>query len=108
MPWQKLHPMSKHWHPPLDVYEVPETVIILMEIPGVKKEDIDVRMDGEMLTISGSRPDMSPDGRIRCHQLEINSGRFMRKVRVSLPIKAEAIQASYNDGFLKIVLPREG
>jgi HSP20 family protein len=94
------------WKPALDIYETGDEVIVLVEIAGMKKEEINVTLDGNILTISGNRVEAFSANKTRLDQMEINYGRFQRKVKIFTPIDRDKISATYEDGFLKIRLPK--
>jgi HSP20 family protein len=96
----------RKWGPPTDVFETTEGVIILSEIPGVDREDIDIYLEGDLIKISGVRrnPISQPK---RMHQMEIEFGHFERYVRIPIPIDLDGIQATYKDGLLKVFLPKK-
>ncbi len=96
--------VEKVWRPPIDIYETPEEVMVLVEIAGMSKRDINVTMEDEVLRISGTRPDYSPSTKMKLHQMEIDYGKFERTIKISLPIDVQKITAHYKEGFLKITL----
>jgi HSP20 family protein len=97
---------QQEWQPAIDIYETPDEVIVLVEMAGVNKDDIKVEMEKDILRIHGTRPDWSPIGKLKLHQMEIDYGRFLRIIRITLPIEDEGISAKYNDGVLRITLPK--
>lgn len=97
---------EKVWKPPVDIYETPEEIVVMVEIAGMSKEDIHVTMENDCLKISGVRPDYSPSSKMRLHQMEIDYGKFQRIVKISLPIDTKNIRAQYKEGFLQITLPK--
>jgi HSP20 family protein len=102
-----LHVSSGHWMPALDIYETEESVMVFVEVAGVKKQDIDVTyMDG-YLTITGIRKELCCNKMVTLHRMEIDTGRFHRRIRLNLPIDREKIEAEYKHGILKIILPKE-
>jgi HSP20 family protein len=94
------------WAPPMDLYETPSEIIVLAEMAGLKSEEIQVLMDGDILKISGVRANPRCEPNRRVHQMEIDFGPFERKVRLRMPIDAERVQAVYRDGFLTIRIPK--
>ncbi len=94
------------WQPPTDVYETPNEIIVKMSISGTKTEDIEVAFSGEVLTVSGVRNDTSSHTKTCFYQVEIPYGYFERSIPIPKPIDVGAIQATYKDGFLQIVLPK--
>ncbi len=81
-------------------------MIVRVEIPGVRGEDIRVNVDGEMLRISGLRKIPAGVEVRRLHQMEIAFGAFEREVRVSIPFERDRVSAHLEDGFLSVKLPK--
>ena len=94
------------WKPLVDIYETDEDIVVLVEIAGMSKENINVTMENDLLKISGIRPDYSPSTKMKLHQMEIDYGRFERIVKISIPIDTKNIRAQYKKGFLQIILPK--
>lgn len=94
------------WKPPVDIYETTEEIVVLVEIAGMKKKDINVAIENDLLKISGTRADFSPSTKMKLHQMEIDYGKFQRIVKISLPIDTHNISAQYKEGFLQITLPK--
>ena len=95
------------WRPALDVYETQDMVIILMEIAGMHREDLEIILEKDFLTVRGQRRDLTDQSKVRLHQMEIDYGFFERGVHLPMPFKEDGISASYNDGFLKITVPKK-
>lgn len=93
------------WRPPTDVYETAESVIVKMEIGGLRDEDIEVTIQGNVLMISGSRSDMLE--RKAYHQMEIPFGKFSVAIELPAQTETENATAEYKNGFLTIQLPKE-
>ena len=92
------------WHPPTDVYERSERLIVVVEIAGMRDSDFSVTLHGQRLTISGARERMTtPD--CAYHQLEIPFGEFRTEVSLPWPVSRDEVTASYRDGFLRVELP---
>src|SRR5262245_20949711 len=64
------------WVPRADVYETSEGFVVTIEVPGVDREDIEIVVDGQYLSVSGTRPEPETHGCMRWHQMEIGHGRF--------------------------------
>jgi HSP20 family protein len=99
------HVRSNVWRPPTDVYETETSVIVKIEIAGMRDEDLEVAIQGNLMLISGVRSDSS--GRRAYHQMEIPFGKF--SVGVELPPSGiiEESTAEYKDGFLTVYLPKK-
>ncbi len=102
-----LGPEGRQWVPAMDVYETSEGIFIISEIAGVAKEDIHLTLDGNLLSVSGVRKNPVLEPKIRMHQMELEFGRFERLIQIPVSIDLDGIQATYNDGILKIFLPRK-
>ncbi|MGH7352232.1 MAG: Hsp20/alpha crystallin family protein [Candidatus Methylomirabilales bacterium] len=94
--------------PAIDVFETSSAVIVLMEIAGTDRKDIEVHLDGRRLRIAGARRVAAPVNAQRCHQMEIESGPFERWVSLDFVPSRDAIEAVYQDGFLHITIPKRG
>lgn len=95
------------WRPPVDIYERENTILVVMEIPGIDRNDLHVSVAKGVLKITGFKPKHTPDAAQRVHLMEIPYGRFARFVRVPRCADVESIEANYKDGFLTIEIPRE-
>lgn len=94
--------------PAIDVFETSSAVIVLMEIAGADRKDIEVHLDGRHLRIAGARRVAAPGDAQRCHQMEIEAGPFERWVSLDFTPSRDAIEAVYQDGFLRITIPKRG
>ncbi|MDQ7778540.1 MAG: Hsp20/alpha crystallin family protein [Planctomycetota bacterium] len=94
------------WMPPTDVYETQTEVIVKMELAGVGPEDIDIKLEGRRLLVSGRRVDTSSAIKRSFKQLEINYGRFERAIVFDEGTRLTTGRASYKDGFLLISLTK--
>ncbi len=92
------------WRPPTDMYETEDTIIIRVEIAGMREQDFNVALEDRTLTIRGARYDTSE--RRAYHQMEIPFGEFSTEVELPAPILVEGVEAVYRDGFLQITLPK--
>ncbi len=95
---------SPAWRPPTDVYETDETVIVRVEIAGMREEDFIIELNGRELTVRGNRQD--PAGRRAFHQMEIRFGEFALALELPNPINTGEVQAVYQNGFLVISLQK--
>ena len=92
--------------PPMDIYETEETLVVVMEIAGMRGEDIQVTFEKEFLSISGVRPEPSSP-KTHLHQMEIDYGKFQRTLQIPFPLKTEEFKATYRQGFLVITVPKK-
>ena len=97
---------ERAWRPPMDMYETTDTVVILAEIGGVDKADLEVEISTKAVRIQGQRlaPACSPDHTYRL--AEIQYGRFERILFLPSPIDPEQVKAASKNGFLEIRLTK--
>ncbi|MBX3279944.1 MAG: Hsp20/alpha crystallin family protein [Acidobacteria bacterium] len=94
------------WTPPVDIFEADGGIVLKVELPEVNQNDIDIRIDGQRLIISGRRePDPAVPGD-RYYRVERRYGRFARSFTLPDAVDRDRIEASYNGGVLKLAMPR--
>jgi HSP20 family protein len=97
--------ISKHFLPAVDVFETEEELIVVMDIAGLKREDIQVTLKDNVLKIYGNR---SPHlGSCKYHQMEINYGPFERLLHIPISVDTQNMSATYKDGLLEIKLTKK-
>ncbi|HEX4646814.1 MAG TPA: Hsp20/alpha crystallin family protein [Verrucomicrobiae bacterium] len=94
------------WEPAVDVYEDKDQITIKAELPGMKKEEIDISLHGNTLTVSGERKHEEEREEGGNYRSERYFGRFQRSVTLPQPVDAARIQARYRDGILTIICPK--
>jgi HSP20 family protein len=94
----------KIWRPPTDVYETDDCVVVRVEIAGMREENFDISLDSKRLIVSGIRHD--PAAKLGYQQMEILYGHFETHVHVPRAIDEDRIEATYQDGFLSVILPK--
>jgi HSP20 family protein len=97
---------DQSFSPPMDIYETEDHLVVVLEIAGMKTEDIHVTFDKDILSISGFRKEPSSPPKTRLHQMEIDYGRFQRTIRIPFPLRSDDFKASYRQGFLVITVPK--
>jgi HSP20 family protein len=103
--WLPIRPLSIRM-PSLDVYEEKDTVVVKAELPGMKKEDIEVNLAGENLTIKGEKKEDKEVKEDNYYRRERSYGSFLRTVALPCEVKSDEIKASFKDGVLEILLPK--
>jgi HSP20 family protein len=94
------------WTPALDVYEDKENFVVKAELPGLKREEIEVSFQDDTLTISGERKAETKSEDTEVYRAERFVGRFQRAVALPSTVAADKVNASYKDGVLTITLPK--
>jgi HSP20 family protein len=90
----------------VDISEDDNAIYIEADMPGVKKEDVKVSVDGDVLCISAERSQNEEEKKKGYHRIERSWGSLSRTFTVGDNVDAEKIDASYDNGVLKIVLPK--
>jgi HSP20 family protein len=99
-----LHHHPHAWRPPTDVYETGESYVVLVEIAGMRGDEFNINFEKQILRIYGVRPEAG--GLKAYNQMEIAYGEFVSEIRIPAQIVADGIEATYGDGFLRVVLPK--
>lgn len=94
------------WNPALDLYEDKDNLYVKVELPGMKREEIDVSLHEGSLSISGERKSEQKHEDAEVYRAERFFGRFQRTVTLPTPVAAEKVKAQYKDGILNITLPK--
>jgi HSP20 family protein len=94
---------SRDFNPALDVEEKEGVYLITIDLPGIKKEDIQINVNDRTLSVSGER---SRETKGQGHYFERSYGRFARSLTLPENVNADAIEAHYEDGVLKVALPK--
>lgn len=94
------------WSPALDVYQDKDNVFVKAELPGMKKEEIDISLEKGVLSISGERKHEEESGEGENYRSERYFGKFHRSIALPTPFDAEHVKASYTDGVLTVKLPK--
>ncbi len=94
------------WIPALEVYEKEDKYTVRIEAPGIKEEDIDISVLGDTLTIKGERKAESEVKDEDYHRCEFCYGNFYRTITLPTAVKADKVEANYQDGILEVSLPK--
>ena len=98
---------TRAWVPAVDVFETENhEVVIKAEVPDVKREDLKVNFENNVLTISGERRAPEAAATDQVHRIERRHGSFSRSFTLPTWVDASSIAASYKDGVLTVRLPR--
>lgn len=103
--WLPIRPLSIRM-PSLDVYEEKDAVVVKAELPGMKKEDVEVNLAGETLTIKGEKKEDKEVKEDDYYRRERSYGSFLRTVALPCEVKSNEIKASFKDGVLEIRMPK--
>lgn len=94
------------WTPPTDLYETAGAYTVEMELPGFRRDEIEVTVERGVLSVSGGRSVRSGDGGASYHLRERPAGRFSRRFSLPASIDAEGVEAAIDGGILRIRIPK--
>jgi HSP20 family protein len=98
---------SRPWSPAVDILETEDALVLRADLPDVKAEDIDVRVENNTLTLSGKR-NFDKDETVKgWHRIERSYGEFVRSFEVPSTVDTEKVAADYKNGVLTISLPKK-
>jgi HSP20 family protein len=92
-------------YPPVNVFRKGDDFIIIAELAGVKKSDLDVQVKGRTIRLTGAKTVSYPD-KAALHRRERLAGKFDRAVTMPVDIDPDRVKAEYRDGVLALFLPR--
>jgi HSP20 family protein len=98
--------LASAWAPSVDIYDQGDRLVVQAELPGVKKDDIDIRVEDGVLMLSGKRErqkEVKEEGYYRCERCY---GNFGRTFRLPSNVASDKIDASFKDGILTIAMPK--
>ncbi len=108
--FQTLSPIfrlsERSWRPAMDIYETPSEIVIMSELSGVDKKDLDIEINSRAVKIHGIRRPLPRVERMTYRLAEIQYGRFERILFLPAPIDPEKATASFVNGLLNIRLER--
>ncbi len=95
------------WAPVVDVSENAHEIVLQAELPGMTKEDIDIQLSGDTLTLRGERKLQQAARGERFHRIERQYGAWQRTFQIETPIDTPRVTAAYEDGVLTVHLPKQ-
>jgi HSP20 family protein len=93
--------------PAVDIYDDGEKVLVKLEIPGVKQEDVDIRIENQTLTVRGERKFEAEEKQENYQRVERRYGSFYRSFTLPTSVDTEKVQATYDAGVLKLELKKK-
>ncbi|MBN2587044.1 MAG: Hsp20/alpha crystallin family protein [Candidatus Fermentibacteraceae bacterium] len=98
---------EREWAPEVDITEDADTITVRTEIPGMAREDIEIDVANGILSIKGEKKEEKEEKNKTWHRREVRYGSFSRSFTLPTDVKSDEARASYENGVLKIVLPKE-
>ena len=100
-----VHAPQSAWQPPTDVYETETDLIVQIEAAGMRDGHFHLSVQDRLLIVHGARADPSLEPRAY-YQMEIDVGDFRAEFELPIPVDIASLHAEYDDGFLRIALPK--
>ena len=104
--WPQHEAATTAWQPLVDIFEEPDVIRLVAEVPGVKPEDVKITVESNLLTIKGTKEQVAEEKAEKVHRYERTYGAFERTFRLSASIDPKKIKATYDLGVLTITLPK--
>src|ERR1041385_2155309 len=103
--WVVSSPSGSGSYPPLNVFRQDDDIVVIAEVPGVRKSDLQIEVQGRTIRIAGTKS-VSYGEKSRRHRRERLAGRFDRAITLPVEVDAEKVKAECRDGILALHLPR--
>ncbi len=94
------------WNPNVDIYENKDQIVLEAELPGMNREDFDLSVENNVLTLRGERRFEKKDESDNYHRVERSYGSFSRSFTLPQTVSAEGATAEYSNGVLRVALPK--
>lgn len=104
--WESWEPMATTLTPRTDIFEDKDGLVVKAELPGIKRSDLDIALEGDMLTIKAEKQKEKVDEDTTYYRCERSFGQYTRHISLPYQVDAEQVSATFKDGLLKIKLPR--
>lgn len=108
LPWTGLNrtgQLFSGWSPALDLYQNSDNFVAVVELPGMRKDDIEISLHDGNLIISGERKSSSSNGE-KAERTERYVGSFRRSISLPAPVDPNKVDAKYRDGILTVTMPK--
>ena len=104
--WPAPEATTAGWQPAVDIFEEPDAIRLVAEVPGVRPEDVKISVEGNLLTIRGVKEQVAEAKAEKVHRYERTYGAFERSFTLAASIDPSKIKATYTLGVLTIMLPK--
>jgi HSP20 family protein len=103
--WEPFE-MAGDWAPKLDVSETKDAMVVTAEMPGLDPKEIEVALNGDVLTLKGEKEKETTKDEERFHRAERTYGAFLRSVRLPMAVDGSKVTATFKNGVLTVTLPK--
>ena len=97
---------AEEWTPTVDISETKDKLLIKAELPGLEAKDVNVSISGDLLIIKGEKEKEEEEKDEHYHCIERCYGSFQRSFRLPVNVQADKVEATFDKGVLKIMLPK--
>jgi len=101
-----LFPTLRAEAPAVDMYQTDKEVVVKASLPGMKAEDVEISVTGDMLTLKGEHREEHEVNEENYFRKEMRCGSFVRSLEIPVPVKVEKAEAVFEDGVLTLTLPK--
>lgn len=103
--WLSGGPSGMGTYPPLNIFRQGDDLVVITELPGIKRQDVDVQVQGDRIRISGTKA-IQYEEAASVHRRERIAGNFDRTIAIPIEVDIDRVKAEYRNGILAIFLPR--
>ena len=103
--WLSAGPSGTGSYPPLNVFRQGDDLVVITELPGIDRDDVEVQVQGDRIRIAGKKAIQYQDG-ASLHRRERIAGTFDRSIAIPVEVDADRVKAEYRNGILALLLPR--
>ncbi len=103
--WLQSSPSGTGAYPPVNVFRKGDDFVVITEVPGIKKSDLEIQVKGNTIRVAGTKP-VAYSEKASLHRRERLAGRFDRAITIPVEIDADKAKAEFHDGVLALYLPR--
>src|SRR2546421_6654041 len=104
--WPVPEAVTPAWLPLVDIFEEPDAIRLVAELPGVRPSEVKIFVEGNLLTIKGTKEQVAEEKAEKVHRYERTYGAFERTFTLPATVAPEKIKATYENGLLTITLPK--
>jgi HSP20 family protein len=100
-------PLRGEWAPPVDIAETENEIVVKAEVPGMSAEDLNVTIQGDLLTIQGEKKSETEEKGRNYHRVERTFGTFTRTITLPTEVEGDKVEATYENGVIELHLPKK-
>ena len=104
--WKLGEATTAAWLPLVDIFEEQDYIRLVAELPGVKPEEVKIFVEGNLLTIKGTKEQVAEEKAEKIHRYERTYGAFERTFTLPVSVQPDKIKAAYENGVLTVTLPK--